>query len=163
MVMLARSLGATQRPCVVTSNRHHLGRRPCLQVRCQSSADGQEQPVPSGPVVTVTLRQPAGLVFAQKPDGGPVYVDEVAEGGNAAKSGKITKGDILSKCSAVILKAGKEGQYQNEGYGQRPYDNWERVEFDCEGQAFSTVMSALKSNNSRWGFNDVILTFRKPV
>jgi hypothetical protein len=34
-------------------------------------------------------------------------------------------GDILSGCSAVTLKAGKEGRYEREGYGDRPYDNWE--------------------------------------
>ena len=42
-------------------------------------------------------------------------------------------GQVLSKCSAVVLKAGKEGQYEQEGYGQRPYDNWETILFDCEG------------------------------
>ncbi len=41
----------------------------------------------------------------------------------------------VSPCPhAVVLKAGKEGQYEAEGYGQRPYDNWEVIEFDCEGQ-----------------------------
>lgn len=29
---------------------------------------------------------------------------------------------------------GKEGQYEQEGYGQRPYDNWERIMFDARGQ-----------------------------
>jgi len=41
---------------------------------------------------------------------------------------------VLTKCSAVVLKAGKEGQYEKEGYGQRPYDNWETILFNCEGQ-----------------------------
>jgi hypothetical protein len=36
---------------------------------------------------------------------------------------------------------------------QRPYDNWERLMFDCADQEFGTVMSALKSNNPRWGGN----------
>jgi hypothetical protein len=40
---------------------------------------------------------------------------------------------VLTRCSAVMLKAGKEGQYEREGYGQRPYDNWETIMFDCEG------------------------------
>jgi hypothetical protein len=40
---------------------------------------------------------------------------------------------VLTRCSAVVLKAGKEGQYEREGYGQRPYDNWETIMFDCEG------------------------------
>jgi hypothetical protein len=28
----------------------------------------------------------------------------------------------------------QEGQYEREGYGQRPYDNWETIMFDCEKQ-----------------------------
>lgn len=28
----------------------------------------------------------------------------------------------------------QEGQYEREGYGQRPYDNWETIMFDCENQ-----------------------------
>lgn len=46
-------------------------------------------------------------------------------------------------------QAGKEGQYEREGYGQRPYDNWERIMVPCEGLKFDTVMSAMKSNNER--------------
>ena len=30
-------------------------------------------------------------------------------------------------------------------------------------QEFKTVMSALKSNNERWGIKDVTLVFRKPT
>lgn len=102
------------------------------------------------------------MVFEQKADGGPVYVAEVVEGGAAAKTGRVAPGDILSKCSAVVLKAGKEGQYEAEGYGQRPYDNWEVIEFDCEGQDFKTCMTALRSNNERWGKMDITLVLRKP-
>lgn len=40
-------------------------------------------------------------------------------GGNAAKDGQVQVGDVLTKCSAVLLKAGKEGEYEREGYGQR--------------------------------------------
>lgn len=39
--------------------------------------------------------------------------------GNAAKDGRVQVGDVLTKCSAVLLKAGKEGEYEREGYGQR--------------------------------------------
>ena len=40
-------------------------------------------------------------------------------------------GDVLARCSATVLKAGKEQQYERDGYGKRPYDNFERVVFDC--------------------------------
>ena len=46
-------------------------------------------------------------------------------GGNAEKSGKVQVGDVLSRCSATVLKSGKEGEFEAEGYGKRPYDNWE--------------------------------------
>lgn len=62
-------------------------------------------------------------------------------------------GSGACRCSAVVLKAGKDGQYEAEGYGQRPYDNWSRIMFDCTGQEFKTVMSALKSNNERCGLH----------
>ena len=85
--------------------------------------------------------------------GGPaaaVFVEELKAGGAADKSGRVAQGDVLTSCSAVVLKSGQEGG-EAEGYGERLYDNWERVTFDCKGQAFKTVMSALKSNNPRWG------------
>jgi GH24 family phage-related lysozyme (muramidase) len=40
----------------------------------------------------------------------------------------------MSRCSATVLKDGAEGQYEKEGYGQRPYLNWKQVMFDCQGQ-----------------------------
>lgn len=93
-----------------------------------------------------------------------------------------------------MLKAGKDGQYEKEGYGQvsfwvhlirtsvclnsvpfamtnmvkscappvqRPYDNWDKIMFDCTGQDFKTVMSAIDSNNPRWGINDVTLVLKR--
>lgn len=45
--------------------------------------------------------------------------------------------------------------------GDRLYDNWETVEFDCSGQDFSTVMAAIGSNNERWGIKTVTLTLRR--
>ncbi len=56
----------------------------------------------------------------------------------------------------MVLKDGTEGQYATEGYGQRPYTNFERVAFDCAGQDFKTVMSALKSNNARCAGGGVV-------
>ena len=37
-------------------------------------------------------------------------------------------GDFLSRCSAVILKDGSEGEFQSEGYGSRPFTNFNRRE-----------------------------------
>ncbi len=40
----------------------------------------------------------------------------------------------LCRCSATVLKDGREGKYEKEGYGQRLYTNWEKIMFDCEGE-----------------------------
>ncbi len=56
-------------------------------------------------------------------------------GGNADKlGGRIRAGDQLVACSATVLKAGKEGEFEREGYGQRPYDNFETIMFPTAGQ-----------------------------
>jgi hypothetical protein len=64
--------------------------------------------------------------------------------------------------SAVTLKAGKEGQYENEGYGQRPFDNFEKSMMTCVGQDFDTVVQAIASNNARWGYRTVDLVILRP-
>lgn len=38
------------------------------------------------------------------------------------------------ECCCCCCTAVQEGQYEKEGYGQRPYDNWETIMFDCEKQ-----------------------------
>lgn len=103
-------------------------------------------------VFQLTLKKPLGLVLAERQlaDGSAqVWVEEVVPGGNADQDGRVRAGDLLTKCSATVLKAGKEGEYSREGYGQRPYDNWETVWFNCEGKKWDTVMSALGSNSER--------------
>jgi hypothetical protein len=47
------------------------------------------------------------------------------------------------------------------GHGERLYDNWEEVEFDCTGEDFKTVLAAIGSNNERWGIRTVTLTLRR--
>lgn len=37
-------------------------------------------------------------------------------------------GDVLTRCSATVLKTGAEGEFEKEGYGKTPYNNWERGE-----------------------------------
>jgi hypothetical protein len=71
-------------------------------------------------------------------------------------------GDILLEVSAVTLKAGTEGQYENEGYGQRPFDNFEKSMMKCVGQSFDTIMSAISSNNPRWGYTTVDMVILRP-
>ncbi|KIZ04293.1 hypothetical protein MNEG_3669 [Monoraphidium neglectum] len=162
-----------------------------------SSSGGSAAASLPGQRLVATLPKPVGVVFSQK-EGGPVFIESVVPGGNADKAG-IKPGDILNRCSAVTLKAGKEGRYERVGHGDRPYDNWEpfassssggvgeghaavpagagtaplhpqdaaaeaaaEIMIDTEGLKFETVMSALKSNNERWGFKTVTLVIRRP-
>ncbi|MEW5302274.1 MAG: hypothetical protein WDW36_005075 [Sanguina aurantia] len=118
--------------------------------------------LPPGAKVKVVLRQPVGIVFAQKKATGPVIIDELVAGGAAALSGKLAVGDILINCSAVVLKTGMEGKYEATGYGDTPFNNWDTINFPCEGQDFKSVMGALKSNNPRWGIFNVTMEFKKP-
>ena len=110
---------------------------------------------------TLTIKKPLGLVLAENRSTKEVYVEEITPGGNADASGMVCVGDVISKTSAIVLKSGREGQYQKEGYGQLVYDNWEAIEFDCAGQSFDTVMAAIGSNNERWGIKTVTLTLRR--
>lgn len=107
----------------------------------------------------VTLRRPLGIVFGERGKGGAVVVEEVASGGNAARSGKVEVGDELVRCSAYVLKSGTDAP--REGYGDRPYDNWEQTMFDCRGVDFKTVMVALESNNPRWGITQITLELQR--
>lgn len=121
-----------------------------------------------------------------------VVVEEVKTGGSAANAGiqvgcctvfqrtlycyvyqdayirqepvgvRMQVGDLIMEVSAVTLKAGKEGEYEAEGYGQRPFDNFEKSMMSCVGQSFDTIMSAISSNNPRWGYTTVDLVILRP-
>ena len=76
--------------------------------------------------------------------------------------GGVQVGDIITEVSAVTLKAGTEGEYEAEGYGHVPFDNFEKSMMSCVGQSFDTVMSAIASNNPRWGYTTVDLVILRP-
>ena len=70
-------------------------------------------------------------------------------GGNADRlGGRIRVGDQLVACSATVLKAGKEGEFEREGYGQRPYDNFETIMFPTAGQVCCRLF--LKGCQTHW-------------
>jgi hypothetical protein len=67
-----------------------------------------------------------------------VYVEEVVSKGEADRAG-VMVGDVMTRCSAVTLKDGsREGE--QEGYGERLYNNWETVMFDCKDQVKRGVL-----------------------
>eukprot|EP00746_Dinoflagellata_sp_MGD_P086803 gnl/MRDRNA2_/MRDRNA2_34394_c0_seq1.p1 gnl/MRDRNA2_/MRDRNA2_34394_c0~~gnl/MRDRNA2_/MRDRNA2_34394_c0_seq1.p1 ORF type:complete len:453 (-),score=61.52 gnl/MRDRNA2_/MRDRNA2_34394_c0_seq1:77-1435(-) len=140
----------------------------------QSSADvdpGATVPASRIPVqqYSVTIRKPMGIVLEEVPKNnelkcnlGAVYVAEVLPDSNAEKAGVLV-GDVLTSCSCIELKAGKEGEYASKGHGGRPFENFERGTFPTKGQTFDTTMAALGSNNERWGFFDIDMTFSRTM
>ncbi len=50
----------------------------------------------------VEIRKPLGLVLNQDDDTGNVYVEIVAPKGNAARTGMVKEGDIITMCSATF-------------------------------------------------------------
>jgi hypothetical protein len=75
----------------------------------------------------------------------------------------LQAGDVISECSSVVMKADAvSGEFENEGYGKRPYTNWEKRMFGCENEDFNVVMNAIGSNNERWGYTSVDLVIRRP-
>merc|ERR1711966_221412 len=100
------------------------------------------------------IRKPLGVILEEVHDGKGAFVVQVNEGSNAEKAG-VQVGELLVACSAATLKAGKEGAYANQGYGGRPFDNWEIVMFPCIDTPFKSIMQALASNNERWGIDSI--------
>ena len=106
----------------------------------------------------VRVRQPLGIVLAEDAKRNRVFVEEIVPGGNADAVGGIAVGDVLVGCSAVTLKESKmSGSFEKEGYGARPYDNWQEIWVDCRRLKFDTIMAALASNNPRWGIFSIEL------
>lgn len=117
-----------------------------------SESSGQE-----ARTVKVTIKQPLGIILAEDVKNNCIFVEEIEPGSNAEEH-DIHVGDVLVGCSGVVLKEAKlSGSFEKEGYGQRPYDNWETIWVDTRGLQYETVMSALRSNNPRWGINTITL------
>jgi hypothetical protein len=114
--------------------------------RCAAAPRAAAAAAAAAPSLSVTLKRPLGIIFAEREKGAAagVYVEELVPGGNAARAG-VQVGDVLLRCSATVLKDGKEGQFEAEGYGQRPYTNWDRIMFDAAAQDFDTARSGAAS------------------
>lgn len=160
--------GCRRKSWTRTSLRFTLSTKDALVACAQATEDGDSPGLPTpqpalkaNPEYTVTIKKPLSIVLAEKQSTKEVYIEEITAGGNADATGLVKVGDVVSKTSAIVLKSGREGRYQQEGYGQRVYDNWETIEFDCSGQDFDTVMAAIGSNNERWGIKTVTLTLRR--
>eukprot|EP00281_Chroomonas_sp_CCMP1168_P028583 CAMPEP_0206253900 /NCGR_PEP_ID=MMETSP0047_2-20121206/23402_1 /ASSEMBLY_ACC=CAM_ASM_000192 /TAXON_ID=195065 /ORGANISM="Chroomonas mesostigmatica_cf, Strain CCMP1168" /LENGTH=147 /DNA_ID=CAMNT_0053680147 /DNA_START=139 /DNA_END=582 /DNA_ORIENTATION=- len=106
------------------------------------------------------VEKPLGIVFEEVDDEKGAIVVEVAPGSNAEKAG-VKLGERLMAVSAATLKAGKEGEFSNKGYGGRPFDNWSIVMYPCYNEPFRQIMRAFVSNNERWGIKHVSIVLQE--
>lgn len=133
-----------------------------LHKRCRGSLVLARSSGESLPTVKVTIKQPLGIILAEDVQNNCIFVEEIEPGSNAEEHGGVDVGDVLVGCSGVVLKEAKlSGSFEKEGYGQRPYDNWETIWVDARGLKYETIMSALRSNNPRWGISTITLELQK--
>ena len=101
--------------------------------------------LPTG-VYEVRLTKPLGIVFEEIDAGRGLYVQELVEGGNAARQGTVKPNDVLIGITAVKIVGAK----------------YERRLIPCRGFDFDTMVGAVESNNAKWSCDDVVMMFERP-
>jgi len=106
-----------------------------------------------GTEYSVTLGlPPLGIIFEDIGTGFPpkgVKVVGLASGGKGEICGKIQVGDQLKSCSAIKFISGSS--------------KFVLEDIDCTKLDFDTVVSALTSNQSKFGCDRVDMTFIRPT
>lgn len=120
----------------------------CAHIRCQAISGGSYK---------LRLAKPLGIAFEEVAPGKPegVVVADLVEGGNADIDGRILVGDKLLRCSAVSF-AGK-GALLSLGDGKSQFTSFQRDLIPATELDFETIMSAIQSNEGRYGYTDVVL------
>mmetsp|Transcript_35921 Transcript_35921/g.86703 ORF Transcript_35921/g.86703 Transcript_35921/m.86703 type:complete len:215 (-) Transcript_35921:159-803(-) len=101
--------------------------------------------LPKG-VYEVPLAKPCGILFEEIEAGRGCYIQDLVEGGNAARQGSLQPNDVLVGLTAVQISGAK----------------WERRMIPARKFGFDMVVSAIGSNEARWGCNNVILMVERP-
>ncbi|CAD7700041.1 unnamed protein product, partial [Ostreobium quekettii] len=87
----------------------------------------------------VLLSKPLGIVLEEANSSG-IYVAEVVEGGNAARSGQISVGDQLISTSGVIYTT-------SQTYGATEVRGGEKVvQMNTMNETFDSVLAAIGSH-----------------
>lgn len=111
--------------------------------------DKQEFPelfqIPKG-LYEVRLNKPLGVVFEEIDAGSGLYVQDLVEGGNAAREGTIQVGDVLVGMTAVKIVGAK---HERRLIPARRFD-------------FDTMVGAVGSNNAKFSCDDVVLFVQRP-
>ena len=105
---------------------------------------------------TVRLVKPLGIMFEENAPGKPegVSVGGLVEGGNAERDGRILIGDALTRVSAVQFAG--QSALVTIGSGQQ-FTSFSRELIPVSKMDFDTIMSAIGSNEGRYGYTDVVL------
>ena len=94
----------------------------------------------------VQLDKPLGIVFEEISAGKGLYVKELVDGGNAARSGQIKVNDVLVGITAVKIVGAK---YERRMIPSRRFD-------------FDTMVGAIGSNDPKFQCNNVVLMLERP-
>lgn len=132
-------------------------RRAAFAIRASAEEDAEEavdRPPPGCSRYTVKIRKPLGLVLEEKSVGGEIYVAEIVDDGNAAKTGLINVGDVLIATSALVFNSTSDYGGVTVRKGE------ETVRLACRGEKFDTVMTAIATNPSQ---RLVTLEFQKCI
>lgn len=105
---------------------------------------------------SVRLANPLGIIFEETKPGEPegVVVAGLVDDGNAFLDGRILVGDRLMRVSAVQF-SGQRSLVTLGGGTQ--YTSFKRDLIPCTTLDFETIMSAIRSNEGRFGYTDVVL------
>ena len=124
----------------------------CLAARCSRHAPAQ---LAAGSY-NVRLAKPLGIMFEEMKPGeaAGVVVAGLVEGGNAERDGRVLVGDRLMRVSAVSF--GGQSALVTIGSGQQ-FTSFSRDLIPCTTLNFETIMSAIQSNEGRYGYTDVVL------
>jgi hypothetical protein len=101
--------------------------------------------LPAG-VREVSLTKPLGIVFEEIDTGRGLYVQDLVEDGNAARSGQVQVNDVLVGMTATKVVGAK---FERRLIPARKFD-------------FDTMVGAVQSNAGRWGCSDVVLLLERP-
>ena len=120
-------------------------------VRAAAEEEAEDKPPPGCTRYTINILRPLGLVLEEKKEGG-IYVGEIVEDGNAAKTGLVNVGDELIATSGVVFNSTTDYGGVSVPRGE------ETVRMPVRTERFDTVMAAIASNPSQ---RTVALEFQK--
>ena len=119
--------------------------RPVVVVRAATDEVDQEdddKPPPGCSRYSIKVKRPLGLVLEEDKQGN-IFVAEVIEDGNSAKTGLVNVGDQLLYVSAVVFNK------TNDYGGVQVKAGEETIKFMTRGEKFDTVMTAIGTNPSQ--------------